>query len=214
MQKIVVIGGGGHAKVVTSILKKLNTFEILGYTDRENQGPLLYLPYIGTDDVLHDIKARHGECAAVLGLGYLGKDDLRERLVEKLRGLGFTMPAIVSPTAVVNEDVQIGEGTVVMDGVVINSGTRIGRYAIINTRASIDHDCVIGDFTHIAPGVTFSGGVKVGSHSLIGVGATVVQYKTIGDHCTVGAGAAVTKDCLEPGTYVGIPARKILQMRP
>ena len=208
MEKIVIIGGGGHAKVVASMIKKLGTFEILGYTDSETRGPLLGMAYLGKDEVLPRLKKDHPQLSAVLGIGYLGNVDLRERLVEKLRGLEFTMPAIISPHAVINEEVQIGEGTVVMDGVVINSGTHIGRYAIINTRASVDHDCVVGDFTHLAPGVTLSGGVKVGAYSLIGVGASVVQYKTIGDHCIIGAGAAVTKDCLGPGTYVGVPAKK------
>lgn len=209
-EKIIVIGGGGHAKVIVSILKKINIFDITGYTDKENRGPLLGMPYMGTDEAFSSLIKQYGACAAVLGIGYLGKNDLRERLVEKLRGLGFTMPAIISPAVVVNEDVEIGEGTVVMDGVVVNTGTRIGKYAIINTRASIDHDCEIGDFVHIAPGVTLSGGVKVGARSLVGVGATVVQYKTIGDRCIIGAGAVVAKDCLESGTYVGVPAKKLI----
>lgn len=210
MQKIVVIGGGGHAKVVASIVKKLGKFEILGYTDNENHGSLLGMPYLGTDEVLPRLKKDQPQCVAVLGIGYLGNDDVRAHLVEKLRGFGFAMPAIVSPATVVNEDVQIGGGTVVMDGVVINSGTRIGFYAIINTSASIDHDCEIGDFTHIAPGVSLSGGVKIGAYSLLGIGASVVQYKTIGERCIIGAGAVVVKDCLGPGTYVGVPARLLV----
>lgn len=206
MEKIVIIGGGGHAKVVASIIKKLKNFDLLGYTDRENRGTLLGAPYLGADEALASIIKQHGKCSAALGIGYLGKGDLRERIVEKLRGLGFTTPAVISPNAVINEEIQIGEGTIVMDGVVINSGSRIGRYAIINTQASIDHDCEIGDFTHIAPGVTLSGGVKVGARSFVGAGATVAQYKTIGDRCIIGAGAVVVNDCLEPGIYLGVPA--------
>ncbi|MDO8505868.1 MAG: acetyltransferase [bacterium] len=209
MEKIVIIGGGGHAKVIASILKRLGIFKILGYTDNENRGVLLGSPYLGTDGVLSKLKIQYKNCAAVLGVGYLGKGDLRERLIPRLVALRFTMPAIISPNAVVNEDVEIGEGSVVMGGVIMNSGTRIGRYAIINTHASIDHDCAVGDFVHIAPGVTLSGGVKVGARSLVGVGATVVQYKTIGERCIIGAGAVVTKDCFESGTYLGMPAKMI-----
>lgn len=194
--------------MVASILKKLGTFEILGYTDNKDRGPLLGMPYLGNDEMLPGFKKQYSHLCAVLGIGYLGEGDMRQRLVENLRALGVTIPTIISPQAVINEEVKIGEGTVVMDGVVVNSGTRIGKYVIINTRASIDHDCEIGDFTHIAPGVTLSGGVKVGIHSFVGVGATVVQYKTVGDQCIIGAGAVVTTDCLESGVYVGIPARR------
>lgn len=205
---IVIVGGGGHAKVVTSIVKKLGTFEILGYTDIQDRGPLLGIPYLGTDEVLVRRKELYPELCAVLGIGYLGEGDVCERLVEKLHIIGVTLPAIISPKAVINEEVEIGEGTVVMDGVVVNSGTRIGKYVIINTRASVDHDCEIADFTHIAPGATLSGGVRVGARTLVGVGSTVVQYKTLGDRCIIGAGAVVTTDCLESGVYVGIPARR------
>lgn len=207
---IIVVGGGGHAKVIVSILKKINRFRILGYTDKEDRGYLLGIPYLGNDSKLPSLKAQYKQCAAVIGIGYLGEGDVREKLIDDLRGLGFSFPAIISPTAVVNEEVVIGEGTVIMDGVVINSGSRIGRYVIINTRASIDHDCEIGDFTHIAPGVTLSGGVKVGVRSIVGVGATAVQSTTIGDGCIIGAGAVVVKDCIETGTYVGVPAKKLL----
>lgn len=208
--KIVVIGGGGHAKVVASIVKKLGTFEILGYTDNKDRGPLLSMPYLGTDEMLPRLKEQYSRLSAVLGIGYLGEGDVRERLVEKLRTIGVTIPAIISPQAIINEEVETREGTVVMDGVVVNSGTRIGKYVIINTCASIDHDCEIGDFTHIAPGVTLSGGVKIGARSLVGVGATVVQYKIVGDQCIIGAGAVVTTDCLESGVYVGVPTKKLL----
>lgn len=196
--------------MVASIIKKLDTFEIVGYVANDDSGLLLGIRYLGTDVVLQNIKTQYPDCAAVLGIGYLGKGQLREQLVDKLNVFGFAFPTIVSSRAVVNEEVEIDEGAVVMDGVVINSGTHIGRYAIVNTCASIDHDCEISDFVHIAPGVTFSGGVKVGASSLIGVGAAVVQYKTIGDHCIVGAGAVVTTDCLEVGTYVGVPAKKLV----
>ncbi len=209
-ETIVIIGGGGHAKVVASIIKKSGRFELLGYVDKQNRGPLLGVPYLGADDVLPQLRAEHSPCAAVIGIGYIGEGTLREHLIEKLLRFGFEMPAIISSHAVVNEEVKIEVGAVVMDGVVVNSGSQVGKYVILNTHSSIDHDCQIGDFVHIAPGATLSGGVTVGAHSLVGAGATVVQYKTVGDHCIIGAGAVVTKDCLEQGTYIGIPAKKLL----
>ncbi len=209
MKKIVIIGGGGHAKVIASILKKLNTFEVLGYTDTNDCGLLLGFQYLGADTILSSLRTRYSACSAVIGVGYLGKGNIREQIVERLGIFGFELPAIISPGALINEEVEVGDGTVIMDGAVINSGTRIGRYCIINTRASIDHDCTIGDLTHIAPGVVLSGGVNVGARTLIGVGASVVQYKNISESCIIGAGAVVVTDCLDNGTYLGVPAKKV-----
>ncbi|MFQ5771927.1 MAG: acetyltransferase [bacterium] len=208
MDKIVLVGGGGHAKVIISIIKKIKKYEIYGYVDKIHNGNILGVPYIGDDDVLKELIAQQKVTKAVLCVGQISDQFKRYRLYKQLVEMGFAFPTIVSPNASINEAVEIGEGTVVMDGVVINSGAKIGRFAILNTQASIDHDCEIGDFVHIAPGVVLSGGVKVGNYCLIGAGATVIQYKRIGNNCVIGAGAVVLKDCLEPGTYLGIPARK------
>lgn len=209
VKKIVVIGGGGHAKVVISLLKKLNEYIIVGYTDPNDYGAVLSVPYLGSDSVLAGIRKKEKVILAALGIGQLTDATLRLNKSAELELLGFEFPSIISPNAVINEDVTIGKGTVVMDGVVINSGSRIGEFDIINTRSSIDHDCIIGDYVHIAPGVTLSGAVKVGSFSLLGTGAVAIQSVEIGDRCSIGAGAVVIHSCPEPGTYVGIPAQKI-----
>jgi len=205
MEEIIIIGGGGHSKVVISILKKIGKYKIIGYTDIENQGPILGIEYIGTDEDINN----YNVSMAAIGIGVLENFKIRYEIVNNYVKKGFIFPSILSPCAVVNECVSIGEGTVLMDGVIINSGTSIGNFSIINTRSSIDHDCKIGDFVHIAPGVTLSGGVQIGNNSLIGIGSTVVQYKTIAKNCIIGAGTVITKDCLEPGKYAGVPMKRI-----
>jgi len=209
MDKIVVIGGGGHAKVVISLLKKKRDYKICGYVDVIDKGSILDVSYLGDDSVLPDLLEHNEVSNVVIGIGDTGNASLRMSLIEKALRMGFSFPVIISPQAVVNEDVTFGEGTVVMDGVVVNSGTKIGRFAIINTLSSIDHDCVIGDFVHIGPGAVLCGGVRVEYNSFIGAGAVVTQYKNIGERCIIGAGAVLTEDCIVPGTYVGIPVRKI-----
>jgi len=206
VEKIIIIGGGGHAKVIIAIIKKAKKFNIIGYTDINDYGKILGAPYLGNDEVLSSL-FNDGINNAVIGIGQIKSSAIRRGVSSKLKKIGFEFPVIVSPTAVINEDVVIGEGTVVMDGVVINPGTKIGSFSIINTRASIDHDCVIGNFTHIAPGVTLSGDVKIGDSVLIGTGASVVQSRRIVDNSIVAAGSAVTSYILTPGTYIGIPAR-------
>jgi len=209
MDKIIVIGGGGHAKVIISILKKLRAYEILGYVEKDNKGAILGVPYIGDDQELKKIIETKKATLAVLGVGHITDYTRRVELYQQMTALGYTFPKIVSPHAIINDEVEIGDGTVVMDGVVVNSGARIGKGCIVNTRSSVDHDCEIGDFVHLAPGAILSGGVHVGSYTFIGAHATVINYKKIAEKCIIGAGAVVVRDCLESGTYVGVPARRV-----
>ena len=208
MNKIIVIGGGGHAKVVVSALKKRGGLEILGYADPEDRGPLLGVPRLGDDAVLPAFIRDHPGCSAAIGIGTTGAASVREAVALRLKRLGFKLPPVISPHAVVNEGVSVGDAAVVFDGAVINSGASLGFGVIVNTNATIEHDCRIGDFVHIAPGATLSGGVTVGAHSMIGVGACVIQGITIGERCLIGAGSVVVRDHLEPGIYAGSPARR------
>lgn len=203
--KIVVIGGGGHAKVIISILKKLNRYEIVGYTDPENKGEILGISHLGNDDILNSLFS-DGVVNAVIGLGQIKSAALRRKAVDICKRIGFNLPAIISPNAIINEDVRIGNGTVVMDGVTINSGSTIGECSIVNTNASIDHDCKIGDFTHIAPGVTLSGEVKIGNDVLIGTGSNIIQQINIPDNTMISAGSTVLKSIGKKGIYRGNPA--------
>jgi UDP-perosamine 4-acetyltransferase len=207
MMEIVVIGGGGHAKVLVNTLKKLGEYSILGYTDGKDNGSLLGVRYLGGDDILDELLKTHPGCCAAIGVGNVAADDKREKIMKRMKDLKFSLPSIVSPRAVVNEDVAIGSGTVVFDGAIINPGTEIGEGVIVNTNCTVEHDCRIEDFVHIASNAALSGGARVGRRTMIGAGATVLQSVTICGGCTIGAGAVVVEDCLRPGTYLGVPAR-------
>ncbi|MDT7812682.1 MAG: hypothetical protein QOJ51_2344 [Acidobacteriaceae bacterium] len=209
MEEFVVVGGGGHAKVVISILRKRKDCRILGYTDSRNNGTLLGIPYLGCDDELAALARKPATLHAVLAVGQIGLGERRCDLWTRLRAHLLSFPLIVSPASIVNEEVSGGEGAVVMDGAVINSGATIGRGAIVNTNSTIEHDAVLGDWVHVAPGATVCGDVKVGSFSMIGAGATVIQGRKIVAGCVVGAGATVVSDLAEPGVYAGTPARRI-----
>ena len=162
MIKIIVIGGGGHAKVLISILKKNAEYEVIGYTDPEDKGTLLGIPYLGKDEVIPSVMANANVQFAAMGVGSVNVNGYREMVFSNIKSFGIEFPAIISKDAIVNEEVEIGDGTVVFDGAVINSGSRIGAGVIINTHATVEHDCVIGDFTHVAPGSTLCGEVNVG----------------------------------------------------
>ena len=204
---VVVIGGGGHAKVILSVLVRLGTFAILGYLDPKDRGPILGHPWLGDDASARQLSNDHGRLAAVLGIGKTDGRSDRLPLLESFARAGAVFPVVVAPTAFVAEDVELGDGTVICDGAIVQAGTTIGRAVIVNTGARVDHDCVLHDDVHVGPGAVLSGGVHVGKGTLIGVGACCRQNVKIGSNCTIGAGAAVTSDCRDGALYIGVPAR-------
>jgi len=209
VDEIVVVGGGGHAKVLIGILRKLS-WHILGFTDpNPGVGSILGVPYLGDDDALRPLVAAHGHCRAVIGVGKTDTSSERMGLQSQIEALGFSLPVIISPTAVVNEEVEFGAGAAVFDAAVINSGTIIGPLCIVNTHSTVEHDCRLGDNVHVAPGVTLSGNVTIGDNCMVGAGSTVVHGMTICAGCLVGAGSAVVQDIRIPGTYAGNPAKRI-----
>jgi len=205
---IVLVGGGGHCKVVISILNKIGKYNIVGISDtKEKLGQkILGIPIKYTDDQLEELFEK-GIKHALVTLGSVGNPDHRIRLFNMLKKIGFELPVIISPDSVVDNTVDIGEGSVIMPGVIINADTKIGKNCIINTRASIDHDCRISDHVHIAPGVTLSGLVIVGEGTHIGTGASVIQSVKIGKFSIIGAGSVVIKDVPDRMKVVGVPAK-------
>lgn len=211
MEKIIVVGGGGHAKVIISILKKIEKYEIIGFTSLEKKEEIFGVPFLGSDEVLNEYFNK-GVQKLALGLGQIKSSEPRRKIVNKLLEIGFDFPKIVSPDSIISEDVEIGNGTIIMNGVVVNCATCIGNFSIVNTNSSIDHDCNIGSFTHIAPGATLGGEVKVGVDVLIGIGTNVMQCTEICDGCIISAGSTVSKSLYKKGIYRGVPAKFIKEV--
>jgi len=206
-EKIVVVGGGNYAKIVISILKKINSFEIVGYTDKKNRGKILDINYLGDDSVLKKLLIESNIKLAAIGVGQLQNADIKKKIVLALKEIGYTFPTIISPTAVVNEEVLIGEGTIIRDNAVISTSTKIGKFTIIGTSVNISYNTTIGNFTNISIGSNIGIEISIGNEVLIGMGSTVMNYKKIVDNCLIGAGSLVIKDCLESGMYFGSPAK-------
>lgn len=207
MEKIVIIGGGGHAKVVISIIKKIKKFNILGYTDIKDKGKILGIKYLGDDNILDQIINKYKKCSAVIGIGKINVKDKRNNIFKKLKKIGFDLPVIISPNALINEGVTIDEGTVIFDGCIINSGTRIGKLNIINTNSLIEHDCILQNNVFIGPHATICGNVKINNNSFVGANSTIIQSIKIHSNCLIGAGAVIVNNLNKPGTYVGIPGK-------
>lgn len=194
MEQILILGSGGHAASLVDILEREKKYKITGYV--VNEQVISYsidYPIIGTDDDLLNLY-QSGIKNAVIGVGYLGKSDLREKLYGRLKEIGFRLPAIRDPSAIVSEHVKIGEGTSIGKGVIVNAGAEVGKMCIINTGAIIEHDCIVEDFAHVAVGAVLCGSVQVGKASFIGANATVIQGKVIDSKCIVGAGTVIRKD--------------------
>ncbi len=199
---LIVIGGGGHAKVLISTLRAMGReADAVFDDDRSRHGrQLLGVPIAGS---IGEAAAKCADAQAVLGIGSPG---VRRQLAERLP---FDWIPVVHPYAYVDPTVVLNEGAVVMAGAVIQPETILGRHSIVNTSSSIDHDGRIGDYVNISPGVHLSGNVAVGDATLIGVGASVLPGITIGAGTVVGGGAAVIRDLPARVVAVGCPARVI-----
>ncbi len=193
---IVIVGAGGHAKVLIDALEKASV-RILGLADADSSQwgkALLGLSIHGGDDWV--LKQAADAIHLVNAVGSVDRESLERRraVFEKFRGQGYRFAQVVHPAAIVSPRAVLGEGAQVMAGAVVQADARIGANALVNTRASVDHDCDIGEHVHIAPGAILSGAVKVGSSVHIGTGAVVKQGVRIGEGALIGAGAVVLRD--------------------
>ena len=210
MDKIIIVGYGGHSKSMVDAIETSGEYEIVGFVDKDMKRLSPYRGYsvIGTDDDYEDLY-NSGIRFACIGIGHVGQGDLREHLFSKLTRIGFSIPTIVDPTAVMATDVIIGDGCFIGKNAVVNSEARIGGLSIINTAAIVEHECVIGSNTHIAVATTLCGGVHIGDRCFIGANSTIVQGIRICDETIVGGGSVVINNIEQSGTYVGVPARKV-----
>lgn len=204
MEKIVLIGAGGHAKTVVDTLERLGNYEIVGFVDKVASEKPVYKDYkvIGSDEYLQRLYDS-GIKNAFIAIGFLGHSRLRQKIYGQLVGIGFRVPCIIDPTAIVAGDVEIGGGTYIGRNAVVNVSANIGDNCIINTATVIEHDCVVGSFSHVAVGAVVCGQVTIGENTLIGANATVIQCKSVGTDCVIGAGAVVRKDVPDKKMVVG-----------
>ena len=203
VRPVIIIGAGGHGKVVADIVQKSGD-RVAGFLDDHAKpgGRFIGLPVFGAVDQYQ----RYRETAAFVIA--VGNAAAREEIAEKLRGAAWY--TAVHPSAVIaGIGVCIGEGTVVAANAVINAGSRIGRHCIINTAAVVEHDNIIEDFAHISVGAKLAGTVRIGKGSWIGIGASVRNNLNICGGWMIGAGAAVVQNIDKAGTYTGVPARML-----
>ena len=204
---VIILGGGGHAKVLIETLRS-SGIAILGITDADPEkynNSVLGIPVLGDDSVVnqHSPESVH----LVNGVGSVSITHKRSTLFERFKHLGYSFATVVHPSAIIASDAVLGEGAQVMAGAVIQPGSSLGADTIVNTNATVDHDCEIGSHVHLSPGVTLSGGVRIGMGTHVGTGATVIQAIVIGTNCLVAAGSVVISNIDDGSTVAGVPAR-------
>jgi UDP-perosamine 4-acetyltransferase len=200
-KSLIVLGNGGHAKVVIDMLLDAGA-DISATVSLAESDPYRGIPALVGEKQLDSFSP--GEHACVVAIGDNGT---RLRAAEAASGAGFDIADAIAGGARISPTATTGSGTVVMNGVVVNADARIGALCIINTSATVDHDCVLGDGVHLAPGVNIAGGVTIGDGAFLGVGSAVVPGVRIGAGAIVGAGAVVVRDVAPQTTVVGVPAR-------
>lgn len=208
---VVILGAGGHAKVLINCLQ-LRGQRVLGVTtpDTTQHGTLFCgVPVLGNDNAL--VAYAPTDVALVNGLGSVQCDGRRAALFAVWKKKGYRFASVVHPSAIIADNVVLGEGVQIMAGVVVQPGCTIAENSIVNTRASIDHDVVVGKHVHIAPGCVLSGGISIGDGSHLGTGCVVIQGITIGKSALVAAGAVVVRSVPTNAHMRGVPAREIPQ---
>lgn len=195
MEKIVLIGLGGHSKSVIDTIERQNKYEIIGVLETPGKENCKYREYhvIGTDDRLEELY-KDGVMNAFVTLGFMGQSRVRNCIYHELKRIGFTLPLIADPSAIIADDVLIGEGTFVGKGAIINSETTVGKMCIINTKAVLEHEVSVGDFCHISVGAILCGQALVEENTFIGAGATVIQGIHIGEGSMIGAGTTIVRN--------------------
>lgn len=208
MDRIVFIGGGGHARVLIDLINISRAYEILGIVDAglgkgtEVSG----IHVLGDDELLPELYKK-GVRHVCIGVGSIKDNGKRASIYKKAVALGFEVPALVHPKSVIAAGVKVFNGVQVMAGTIIQTNTELGENTIVNTGAIIEHDCQIGSHVHVCPGAVISGGCALDEGAFVGAGATIIQGVKIGRKAVIAAGAVVIEDVPAGKTVRGVPAK-------
>ena len=207
-KNVIIIGAGGHSKVIADIIVKSQD-NVLGFLDDNIPINTVIikeknLKVLGKIEDSLKLREKNNDIEFVIGIG---NNKTRKAITEKYPNLNYY--TAIHPSSQIALDVKIEDGTVIMANACINTSTTVGKHCIINTGAIIEHDNIIEDYVHISPNATLCGTVKIGELTHIGAGSTIKNNINICSNCIIGAGAVIVKDINEEGTYVGVPAKKI-----
>jgi len=204
--KTVIIGAGGHAKVVIDLFRAAGRHDLIGLIDAGARDSLVNgLPIVGGDDNLPELRSNGVSHAHIA----IGSNRRRLELARAVEALGFTLANAISPAAAISDSAVLGSGIAIMAGTVINADSKLGDVCIFNTGSSLDHDGRLGEGVHIAPGCALAGNVTVGRLTFLGVGTSVIPGIEIGEETVIGAGSCVVRAIPARVKAYGVPARVV-----
>lgn len=208
---LILVGGGGHCKSCIDVIEQEGKYAIQGIIDeKEKPGQtILNYPVIGNDSMLKELIDKGNYF--LITIGQIKSAAIRVRLFELLKSAGAKLATIISPTAHVSVHAVLQEGSIVMHGVIISAGTKIGSNVIINTNSLIEHDAEIANHVHISTAAVINGSVKIGREVFIGSNSVLINNIEVAGKAVIGAGSVVVNSITEPGTYAGNPAGLIKQ---
>ncbi|MFM7037832.1 MAG: acetyltransferase [Planctomycetaceae bacterium] len=211
MTRLVVIGAGGHGRVVVDALQRLGQAAecvILDADETQHGGSVLGIPIRGGDELLPALRGE-GFSEFLVAIGGLRSFGLRRKLFVAARRAGLSGHVLRHPASVLAESARFGEGSQFLAGAIVNACVSIGENCILNTASVVEHDCRLGADVHVAPRACLAGGVEVGDQVHIGAGAIICENLRIGARSIVGAGAVVIRDVPPDAVVAGVPAKAI-----
>jgi len=208
MNRLVIIGAGGHGRVVADCAKVIGDYDDIVFLDdcfneRKINSHWQIIGHVNMWSKLIDSDF----------IVAFGNNKLRKKTITDLQQANANLVSIIHPSAVISQYANIEVGTVIFANAVVNVNSRIGKGCIINTGATVDHDCQLLPYVHISPGVNIAGGVTVESLSWLGIGSTIIECLTLAENTQVGAGAVVTQSTQENSLYLGVPAKRIRSLK-
>lgn len=206
MNRLLIVGAGGHARAVLSVARAMGCWEIAGILDRVRPlgaEQISGVNVIGNTSDAAELLAKGVRYAAIA----IGDNAERASLQASLVAIGFNLPLLRHPSSLMEDYATAGDGTVICAGAIVCTGVQLGRGVIVNSGAIVDHESKVGDFVHVAPGCRIAGRVKIGSYTMLGIGSCVRDKVSIGANTVVGAGSLVLKDLPANVVAYGNPAR-------
>jgi len=199
----ILIGAGSHAHACIDVIEQHGQYQIAGLVGLQDEMHTQHLGYavIATDAELPQLVKDYQY--AFITVGQIGSPDRRIHLYQQAIQLGFTLPAVIAPTAHVSDHATIGAGTIVMHGAIVNAGSKVGKNCIINTRALVEHDAIVEDHCHISTGAILNGSTHIGAGSFVGSGCVIKDGITLGKNCVIGMGLCVRHNQADNARFVG-----------
>lgn len=207
-KNLIVLGGGGHARVVIQAAQSRGEWNVVGYVDpQKRDSSRLGVNYLGDDSAKIAADPAFEHCRFVLGIGSTFQARVRREIVERTRLPAARWATVVHAQAIVSPTAVVGPGCVVLAGAIVNAGAAVGAHGIVNTGAILEYDCVLGAYVHAAPAVVVAARAKIGDGAYLGIGCRIRERLTLGENVKVGMGSVVLRSVPAGRVVIGVPAK-------